>query len=720
MIDFKKLLRFFLRYLWLIITFPIVTIGFVYFLVKDMPDSYTSQSLIATNSSEMTRLGTAQQVPRQLYSNMIGMVKMKKVMDAVGYRLALHDLESEGQAFRAPSEKVAALSPTERSRIIDTMRSRLSGGMVNWASDVDTAITDVLESMGYGRDAIADNLNVNRYGESEFIGISFTSENPELSAYVVNTVANEFIRYYHGVIAKVDVQAVSVLDSLLRQKERIMQEKNDQLRDYRSSSGILNSSSHTGMVYQQIINLETSRTQKIAEIESTQGAIRDITARLNDPSEVSMRANISELNNEVILLDGQLEAANRRYIENNFGAAEKRLVDSLQQERRKLVARSATQSLENPQANRTLLQQKVVELQTVLASLRNSVRAIESELALARQRYNAMVPMDAGLKNLERDAELATSEYMEMLNRHNQAGFQSNAGLRLSIVELGLPGSALPSKKLVYMALSGVASAFACLAVLTLLFLLDRKIVAVDQLKSATDGSVLGCLNQVAMNGTSVTGIWREAATNPQFGLYRDLLRSLRFDINRSMLNGHNKILGITSLKSGEGKTFLSASLAYAFAVTGKRVLLIGNDVKGVSDDMSANGKNEKKNKELQEFETFLVKREIQAEDLITVLHRNSKNSSLFELQDTNSLQIGFNTLKEKFDLVIIDIDSFENFNQAKEWLMFADKSICVFESGGIIDDQQENLIAYIQNHPGFIGWVLNKIRVKPALSPAN
>lgn len=709
MIDFKRLLKYISQYWWLIILLPVFSVAVTYYFVRHLPDSYSSRTLVSTNISEMARLGTAPQLPRQLYSNMLGMMRMKRVLDAVSYRLALHDLENEQHAFRNYNDSLRMLLAEKKETVVDELKSRIiQSTAFPQETNASPALSKVIEFLGYTRDDILNSLDINRYGESDFLGIDFSSENPELSAFAVNTVASEFIRYYHSVTTTNDSRTVAFLDSLLKQKEQVMQEKNDQLRDYRLSSGILNASSHTGMLYQQITSLESSRAQKLVEVETVQGAIRDLTAQLNSP----VQSNRSELNNEVILLDGQLEAANRRYIESNFGAAEKQRVDSLQQERRKLVAMSANQAASlPPQSNRRSLQENLQQMQLTLSSLRSSIKAIESELAAARGRYNAMVPMDAGLQSHERDAELATSEYMEMLNRYNQAGFASDAGLRLSVVEYGLPGPPSPSKKIIYTGLSGVASLMICLAALTILFLFNRKIIDTEQLVSATNGAVLGSLNKINLNRWNVRSIWKETTENAQLGLYKDLIRSLRFDINRRSLANNDKILGITSLKPGAGKSFLAVSLAYAFALTSKKVLLIGDDLSGLTDKPSTTRNGVEKGK--QEFETFLVKREIQVEDLITVLTRNKENASLFELQDSKTLQTGFRTLKETFDFIVIDIDSFQHVNQAKEWLMFSDLCIGVFESGDKISENESDLVHYIQRHKGFLGWVLNKVNSK-------
>jgi len=69
--------------------------------------------------------------------------------------------------------------------------------------------------------------------------------------------------------------------------------------------------------------------------------------------------------------------------------------------------------------------------------------------------------------------------------------------------------------------------------------------------------------------------------------------------------------------------------------------------------------------------------------------------------------------LRNEFDVIIIDVNSLHDINIAKEWLLFTEKNIAVFESGKSLEDRDKELIAYIKDQPGFLGWVLNKIQLK-------
>lgn len=720
MINYKKLLRYLRRYWWLIILAPVLSVGTTYYFVRELPDTYASQAHISTGVSEAARIGTLQGVSytqsRQLYSNIIGMMMMKRVVNALSYKLILHDLLLPDERFRPLSGLLQAMSDEQRRAVVQSIQRLQTNPSLNPENGVDgLQLFDVLASMGYDYGSVLGSLNVYRNGDSDFISIRCVSENPNLSAFVVNNLATAFIDDYQSNTRDSDLQSVAALDSLVKEKEGVMQERNAALRDYRISSGILSSSTQSGMLYSQIAALEAKRSDKLAEIESIQGTIANVNGQLSGADSESSTARISSYHNEIVMIDQQLEQANRRYIDNNFSPADKRIVDSLQQERKAIVATAVVNGTSaGPVINRPLLQQQLTELKMSLSMARNSIGVIESDLASARGRYSAMVPKDAGLQNYERDAELATNAYLEALNRYNQAGYVSSVETPMRIVELGVPGGPMPSKKIIYTGMSGMASMMICLFAVVAMALLDRTISSPEELEYATKHKSLASLSRIAKNGSpnSIQKIWKESPTNAAYSAYRDQLRTLRFDLQQELLYKNYKVIGVTGMREDEGKSFVTGSLAYAFALTGKKVLIIGEDVSILvkEGEKTPDGTEQKSTEERpQEFERFLIEREIQAEDLITNLQRNAENTSILEVQERDQLIGGFNLLKEKFDLILIDIGSFSDINHVKEWLLFSEVSIAVFESGKAMPRGNKKYLALLAEHPGFKGWILNK-----------
>lgn len=713
MMDIRAFLRIVNRYKWILLIVPIIAATVTYYLVRNMPKEYKSQARISTGIIDPSQqlasnLSSAYFSQGQQFGNIMEMMKMKKMMSLLSYNLILHDLENPKQAFRPESEEIKKLSLDDRKAVIDIFRNKLNSSQILSLSDNDGKykLMDLVNSIGYGQASFDKNLLVSRKDNSDFIDVDYMSENPQLSAFVVNTFTSEFIYKYGANVNSNETKSIVILDSILKEKENAMNFKNSELKAFKMKNGVLNVNSQSQLVYAQISSNEELRAKAIREIQSLTGAISGIDDRLRSgQNEVTRKALVSD-NTEIIALKNQIQVANERYVDNNFNAEDKKQIDELQKKLSGLIASSSRYALEDPKANRQSLIQQKMQMQVTLDLAKNSLSSINQELQAAKSRYNRMVPFDAGILNYERDADIATKDYLEALNKSSQISLESNTGLKLQIAQLGMPGPPEPSKRTSFVAISGVASLLVCLLTLLIIFLLDRSVNTSEQLELATGSLVMGKLNIVKESFPNIKSIWSSSFAIKEYDLHKDQLRSIRFELDKDFgLNGC-KILGITSLSNGVGKSFLSSSLAYAFAKTSRKVLLISED--NLEGNHSAT--------ELiphQTFEKFLMKREIQVEDLITVLNINPNNDSLFEIQNFNNLKLRFEELKDEFDLIIIDIESLKEANKAKEWLLFTDRIVAVFKAGDGIQYADQKGINYLKGHKGFMGWVLNKSRLK-------
>ncbi|MDX3915426.1 MULTISPECIES: exopolysaccharide transport family protein [Olivibacter] len=711
--DIKALLKHYGRYKWLIISVPLLCVVVTYFLVKDLPQKYISQAQVATGlTDESQRTADSQNLDyfrvTTQFGNIMETMRNRTVLSILTNSLMLHDLQNPVTAFQPWSDLLQKLSPQEREKAASFVRQKLIAREPITLNDNKAAgipLLDIAKSMAYDEKGLLKNLNIQRLGESDFINIEFTSTNPDLSAYVVNTLAQEFLTYYTNTTFTNQRNSLTLLDSLLKDKERVMTEKNAELKNYKIGSGVLNLDKQSDVIYTQISQIEAKRAETISQIQSLKGALKAINTKLAAGGEASTGGTSLEENNQIIDLENQLKIANQQYIKNNFRAEDKRQIDSLSALRRLKVAAAADKYITSPSAVRKELNDQRLKLETDLALAQNSMSSIEAELATLRGRYSSLVPTDAGVQNLERDADVATKEYMDALTRYNQTSVEKNTTAKLHLAQPGLPGTPEPSKGFIYVGLAGFAGLSLCLAILTIAFVLDKTIRTPRDWKSATGINVVGSLNFIQEKNKDLRDIWEDNAIVGNYSIYKDLLRSLRFEVDRELLTVEGNVLGVTSLYRGSGKTFLSSSLAYAFAMTGRKVLLISEH----SPNLASMIRNDQE-QPMQGFESFLVKKEIKVEDLITILNRTPGSKSLLEMKDANSLIAGFSYLKDKFDLIIIDMDSLQDMNRVKEWMMFVSKFLLVFDAGTKLDDHSLELLEQVRKEPGFLGAVLNKV----------
>lgn len=714
--DLKVFLRLLIRYKWILILVPLIALTLTFFLVKNLPKEYKSQVQMSTGLVDQSRQVASENQNTdffkvsQQFSNIMEMMKMKKTMSTLSYSLILHDLLNPADAFKQQSEDLKKLSAADRQNVISLFSDKLLKKQV--ITTIDSGkykLYDLLVSMGYDEISINKKLSIYRIDNSDFINVEYTSENPLLSSFVVNTLSGEFIDTYSANVSSNQNKSISVLDSLVKKKEVSMNAKNSELKNYKINNGVLNLDKQSEIIYKQITDYEERKSQALREIQSNQGAIANLNRKLSGTDQSYLGGGLVKENSNIVALNNQIKIASNRYIDNGFKESDQRKVDSLQTLLTRQMQKSSDNNITDPVATKQSLIQQKNSMEIAVSLAQNSLRSIDAELSQLKAKYNTMVPFDAGVQNFERDADVATKEYMDALNRYNQSNVEKSIGLKLQVAQMGLPGPPEPSKKLIYMALSGISSFSFCLLVIFSIFLLDHTVNNAKQLAGLNIGKVLGNINLIHEKDKDPRVIWGDNDQITDFIVFKDLMRSLRFEISKTLdLDSGTKILGVTSVKSGEGKTFFTSALAYAFAMTGKKILLIGDDYTSRPP-----AENEKGLMTSQYFENFLVKKEIKTEDLITFLNKSSSSNSLLEIQSSGVLKAGFEYLKEKFDLILIDVDSLRSINKAKEWLSFTDYSIAIFEAGSEIDDNDKEFVNYIRNHEGFSGWVLNKVKIK-------
>lgn len=708
--DIKQFFKLLKHYKWILIIIPIVSVLITYFFVKDLPKKYSSKAQISTGLIDQSQqISSGNAAPdyfkvNSQFANIMEIMKMDKTTSVLSYNLILHDLQDPSNAFVKPSDELKKLSAAEKQELIAEYKKLLiNREVMTPALNGKLKLYDILKSVGYDEASINSNLSIYHVDNSDFITIVFTSDNPTLSAYTVNTLSSEFISTYSVDVSNNQNKSNNLLDSLLKQKERLMNEKNAALKNFKINNGVLNLDKQSEIIYQQITDYEQKKSNALRDIQSNQGAIASIDRRLTSKDPIYSGGAVIADNNRIINIKNQLSIANERYVDNNFRPSDKKKVDSLQRLLSEQVSNTSDRYVADPVANKQSLITQKMTLEIALDLAKNSIRSIDQELGQLRAKYNTMVPFDAGVQNYERDADVATKEYLEVLNRSNENSLEKKIGLKLNIAQAGFPGVPEPSKKVLFIAVAGIASFMLCFMTVLGIFLLDHSINTPNQLQKVTGGKVLGNLNLIKRGEKEVRSIWKDEDSNAEYTKHKDLLRSLRFEVDQILSADDSQILGITSLIPGEGKSFLASSLVYAFAMTGKKVLLIS------SESASNEAKADQKLIPEQFFETFIVKKEIQTEDLITVLNSKSDKTSLFEIQNKDALKASFNVLKDQFDVIIIDVNSLEKINRAKEWLLFTEKNLAVFEAGKSIDEKSSEHLEYIKNHPGFIGWVLNK-----------
>src|SRR5690606_3923358 len=121
------------------------------------------------------------------------------------------------------------------------------------------------------------------------------------------------------------------------------------------------------------------------------------------------------------------------------------------------------------------------------------------------------------------------------LELYNQNNVVSSAGFQPQLIQAGVVNPAEPSMTVIYMGLAGAGSLISCVFAFAIAILLDKTVRTSDQLAVTTRKRIIGQINRIVPNSTDLKTVWEENESNSDYTLYKDLTRSLRFEIDNSL-----------------------------------------------------------------------------------------------------------------------------------------------------------------------------------------
>jgi uncharacterized protein involved in exopolysaccharide biosynthesis len=708
--DFVSLLK---RYRLILIFLPIVSICVAYYFTRNLPDSYMSSTQLSTGIVDKSQsLPDAQSSGESEifmeFSNIITTMKMNKILNQVSYQLILHDLTST-TTFRPPSKLFRDLNESARAHAVEvyTKMYNTHGTLRGWDHD-EAGLSSVISSMKYDAGSIGAKLTIYRQENSDFIQVEYESENPLLSAFVVNTMVKEFINYYNSTEQGNEAKSVNFLDSLLTQKKGVMDKEIDSLKQYKIANHIIDISDQAKILSGQLAELEGKKQTVENTISANEGAIKSLDAKIG-PDGQEYFNNKSKLVNQKVIKNQQLiNTLNNSYITSGFNPYYKNKMDSVQSLMDEQIAESVDGDIDNPQATKATLVNSKISLEVGLNIAKSSVPTIDGQIGRIKAQLDVLGPQTANIAAMQNKIEEDSKEYADILDKYNKAHVQSQFSSKLHQIDMAMPGGPTGSKKMLITVNAGVISELLAVLILFILFYLDDTIKHPKALANKTGLPVLGYLNVIKGSTLDLKKLW-DIENRSKMQQFKDLLRSIRFEIDQE-LHG-NKVLAITSLGDGDGKTLLAISLAYSYSIINKKVLLIDGNFSNPTISTTVQPKLFIEDY----FRDDPDPRDVINNTTISVLGNQGNDVTLLEIEAERVIQQKFLKLKSMYDIVIIEVQDMDKMNKAKEWLLFADKTIAVFENRQTLDENKMASVKYFQSlGPKFAGWIFNRATAEP------
>lgn len=322
------------------------------------------------------------------------------------------------------------------------------------------------------------------------------------------------------------------------------------------------------------------------------------------------------------------------------------------------VRLSKAASTENPSL--ILMDQQLADIRAlILQTLKNlqrdldiPMRTVESKISNLKDNLGSVPSIEKSLLEKMRMQSIKENLFLFLLQKREETALsEAVTSPNTRIIDRARTPTfpIFPQKRMIYMA-SAALGFIIPLFLVTLFGFFETKIQSEDNIKDLTNIPILG---RIAFTKKGEGLVVKKGSRSA----VAEMFRLLRTNLNFLNVNKETQILAVTSSISGEGKSFVGLNLAMTIALSNKKVILLGLDLRKPKMHKYLGVENGKG------LTNYLI-RQSELEEVISVSKENPNLSYITsgpippnpsELILSDRMDELITQLKEQYDYVIID-----------------------------------------------------------------
>ena len=737
----------------MLICVPLLSVLGAYYFISNMDKKFKSTAQLETGftKDDAVKLNDSPTTPFDVntnFNNIIESMNSVQVLTLVSYRLIQHDLEAE-QTFRDFDSKKGE-GPLEDEEILKSkamFQDRLEKiKTLNLFDPNDQLLYRILKGYGYDHETLAKSINIHRLAASDYIAIDGASEDPFLSALMVNALCQEFIRYNKTLKTDRSSESLDFLENIVVDKKKILDEKTKALNDYKLDNNVFNHDSENKSKYALITDYELKREREASELNGYKLSLNSVDNSIQQKKSTLGKLNQDEIqvvNQRIVDLKRQIsDLQNADPVANKARIA--RLREDLQIENSRVEAvndnKTSQEDLKQLEKQHEDLKLKVEIAQADLANIDLSLKRLRSEVSNnSSKQFNT--------SDFEREVNLASTEYISAQDKYNTAKNKSMIiGSSIRQILEGQPSyEPEQTDEPLWLGMIGAGSFFGTLIIIFLVNVIDPNIRISSRLEKSTGLKNIGSVNILKSKDFNMREIFNDRTANKEYEVFSHFLRKLRYEIQSS----EGKVFLITSTQIKSGKTFLIISLSYALSLVSKKVLIIDTNFRHNSLTKALLPRGRGENKKLlrkallfEEEEDELLLEEgkdgsvVQDEDdAVARMQKSRARASIIsktrfigvdiignvggrdspsEIMAGRDFKEMINNLSQQYDYVLMEGPALNDYSDSKELIEFSDRVIPVFRADAALSNMDKESLKYLKSINGrLMGTVLNNVNMK-------
>ncbi len=706
--DLIEFIQLLLRRKWLILTVTSVAVITTFAITQVRHRVYAATAQLATseNADQLAGLnGTidnrGKYEDEARINNLTEMIKSRPVVSLTSYELALHDLNLR-EAFRNMDEIRVLFSEGEIETAKKNFQIKLDSMLLLVSSDeLERKHIRMLEELGYDYNSLSNNLDVSRVPGTGFIEISFKSESPFLSAFVVNSLAKQFIRYHQAVRTRQARNSIQFYTLFTEEKRQVYHRALESMDQ--SSSAPVEPSLKASV--EEITRLEIARLETMTRIQTLEVIAGDLQNQLSQPERNAV--DKVEALQERQLIDWRLSISrlNDDYVDSRFGAEALNSLQEVQGSMSDYLQSKAVGQIKGATPEQTERVKRLFDAQVGTDMLRDRLRSYDRVLSDIRRLTSA--PAATGQED---QINRVRNDYLVALNKLNNARLASiSQESEISLVsQVQPPDFPEPTRVFTLMVIAALAGFALCVIIIFFLEYIDVSLRFPSVFTEITGIPLLGALPRLPRANLNLIGLFQEKNPNEQLETYKHRVRQLRAEI---MESGAQTFL-VVSPRQGFGKTSVMVSLAYSLSLNHKKVLIVDSNMKSPSlTKITGAAPNLEEilggNMSLNQGATT------QIFDGVEVMGIAGGDATPMEMFPPERWIKFMEDARKRFDVVLMEGPAMNEFADARELVPLVDKVIVVFSATAYVHDIDKATFDYLKSYNGrLMGAILNQVEM--------
>lgn len=699
--DIGYFLRIIKKRIWLILLVMIIAAGVAYLISLRTPDRYMAQTSLTVIDKSEEVTGNEPVNENSPITSWNDLITSSQVLDLLSYRMILHDL-GEDKPF-VPVQLNLSQDIVRKAKT--TYQAKLDSIIpLSTSIESDRIPLEILESQGYDAARLVSNITVKVSQDRRNIDLQYRSGNPELSSFAVNTLAEEFIRFYRYTGLESKINRTDYYAKLAtEQKQRYLNTVTAQ-QDFVSiiKPNIPVAQGRELLIRKRFLDLmreESDRRVQVLEkamIALNKMEVQNAESLSDTKTERINPAKFIQLTRKLI---SNLEQ-NKAYdaIRDSLRAEEETLCRQISS-RAYAVGKSKSQT--EKQNLLTIYENLQFESQAFIKDIERVLNKISNSLTANAQ----IVPEE--LKIMQPTYLAAYEQWFTVVTEADPGDSSLEIVVSSSSQVPPRPESVDPWSFMIMASLIAFA-----LSVLTLwtVELMDVSLKTSGNFERVTGLKLLGNLNLLTAEKLDLVSLFGENASNKSLETYKHLMRKIRFEI---MSMGVDIFL-FTGANSGAGKSSLLLSLAYTLSLSHKKVLLVDTNFK--------NNQLTRMTTAIPTLERF-VAGELNIDQIVspTGLENvsiigceggNYTPSEVFVPQETFTKHLY--KLKENYDYIFLEGPELNTYADSRELVAFVEKVIPIFSADYSLRKVDRLSIRYLKSLGDKLGGaILNKVALE-------